>query len=44
MSLTAVYLVYRLCTFEYFLFKTGYYLVEWVGAKQQGRVVPRTLP
>jgi hypothetical protein len=43
MSLTAAFLVYRLCKIEYFLFKTGYYLVEWVGAKQQGRVMPRAL-
>jgi hypothetical protein len=43
MSLTAAYLVYRVCTLEYFLFKTGYYLVEWVGAKKQGRVMPRAM-
>ena len=32
-------ILYRLVRVEYFIFKSGYYLVEWVGAKQQGRVI-----
>lgn len=31
--------MYRLVKLEYVIFKCGYYLVEWAGAKQAGRVV-----
>ena len=39
MSLAAMFILYRLVQAEYFIMKAGYYLVEWVGARQLGRVV-----
>jgi len=36
-----MFLLYRLMRVEYVIMKLGYYMVEWVGAKQQGRVVTR---
>ena len=41
MSLAFMFLLYRLLKAEYFVMKTGYYLVEWVGAKRLGRVVTK---
>lgn len=38
MTIPVLYVLYRLIKAEYFIFKSGYYLVEWVGAKQAGRV------
>ena len=41
MSLAVMFVLYRLMRVEYLIMKLGYYTVEWVGAKQQGRVVTR---
>jgi hypothetical protein len=41
MSLAAMFIIYRLVRVEYFILKAGYYLVEWVGARQLGRVVTK---
>ena len=41
MSLPVIFLLYRIFKAEYFIIKAGYYLVEWVGAKQHGRVVTK---
>jgi hypothetical protein len=41
MSLAVIFVIYRVIKAEYFIIKAGYYLVEWVGARQQGRVVTR---
>ena len=41
MNLALLFMVYRLLRAEYFIMKIGYYLVEWVGAKQLGRVATR---
>ena len=37
MNLAVAIILYRLVKVEYFILRTGYYLVEWVGAKQMGR-------
>jgi hypothetical protein len=34
MSLAVMFLLYRLMRAEYLIMKVGYYVVEWVGAKQ----------
>lgn len=36
-TIAAMLILYRAAKAEFFIMKTGYYLVEWVGAKQQGR-------
>ena len=41
LSLAVIFMLYRLLRAEYFIMKVGYYLVEWVGAKQHGLVVTR---
>ena len=41
MSLPVIFVLYRLFKAEYFIVKAGYYLVEWVGARQLGRVVTK---
>jgi hypothetical protein len=41
MSLAVMFVLYRLLKVEFFIVKAGYYLVEWVGARQLGRVVTR---
>ena len=41
MSLAVIFVIYRVIKAEYFIMKSGYYLVEWVGARQQGRVVTK---
>jgi hypothetical protein len=41
MSLAAMFIVYRLIKAQFFIIKAGYYLVEWVGARQAGRVVTK---
>jgi hypothetical protein len=41
MNLPVIFLLYRLFKAEYFIMKAGYYLVEWVGARQLGRVVTK---
>ena len=43
MNLAVMFMLYRLMRAEYFIMKVGYYLVEWVGAKQLGRVAPRSV-
>jgi hypothetical protein len=41
MRLPVIFLLYRIFRAEYFIIKTGYYLVEWVGAKKLGLVVTK---
>ena len=41
MNLAVLFIVYRMLKVEYFIMKAGYTLVEWVGAKQLGRVVTK---
>jgi hypothetical protein len=41
MNIPVIFLLYRLFKAEYFILKAGYYLVEWVGARQLGRVVTK---
>ena len=41
MSLAVMFVLYRVMRVEYVIMKLGYHMVEWVGAKQQGRVVTR---
>ena len=36
-----MFIIYRLVKAEFFIVKAGYYLVEWVGARQHGRVVTK---
>ena len=36
-----MFIVYRVLKVEFFVLKAGYYLVEWVGARQMGRVVTK---
>ncbi len=44
MNLAAMFIVYRIFKIEFFILKAGYYLVEWVGARQMGRVVTKVRP